>query len=176
MGDRDEYWMHAQLKHLSVLKTTYGRLDLRDMDFILDVGIHQTLKTRIPTQIIRELEVIRDLISETDRGRKFKLAFKHLQMRRRRQIRDVQNTLADLQKIFLPTTFSTFIEVERPFRYSDSVRGSDFYDIPFQTFPKTMKVISRTDLSLSTPAADGKLIFKRKELGDEISKIFGSSP
>ena len=84
-----------------------------------------------------------------------------------------QEVLMDLQDIFEPLQFCTFVDVKSPFRYSDCIRGKEFYDkIPFPTFPKTMKVISRTDLSLDKPAAEGRLIYKKKDLQDKISEVF----
>ena len=61
----------------------------------------------------------------------------------------------------------------RPFRYSDCIRGKELYDaIPFPTFPKSIKIVSRTDLSLDKPANEGRLIYKKKNFQKKISKIF----
>jgi hypothetical protein len=35
-----------------------------------------------------------------------------------------------------------------------------------------MKVISRIDLSLDKPAAEGRLIYKKKDLQEKISEVF----
>lgn len=172
-GDIDEYWLHAQLKHPKVLKSKYGRLDLRDIDLNINVGIHQDLKTAVPNDFIRNLRIIKEWIRTKDRTKKWRLGYQHLRQRPRSFTGREDDILGEIQKLFLPTGFKTFLEVTDPFRYYDSVRGADFYDLPFSTFPKTMRVISRTDLNLDNPAAKGKLIYRKDELKKEITKIIG---
>jgi len=58
-----------------------------------------------------------------------------------------------------PQTFRTFLKVERDFYYHDCLRGADYYAAPFPTWPKFMIVITRTNLSLNKPAAEGFLDF-----------------
>ena len=53
------------------------------------------------------------------------------------------------------------------------VRGGDFYEkLPFPTWPRSMKVVSRTDLNFENPTADGNLIYKKDSFAEEIGKIF----
>lgn len=171
---QNEYWIHAQLKNLKALRTNYGRVDLRDVDFLLDVAVHQEIKARIPKPFIKDLEIIMKWISEKDRGKKWELSREHLkQQKTKKYAGKEQEVLRDLQDLFLPSHFATFIEVTQPFHYYDAIRGQELYDnIPFQTFPKLMKIISRTDLSFDKPAAEGKLIYKKNDLQKEISDIF----
>lgn len=171
---KNEYWMHAQLKNLRALQTKYGRLDLQDVDFFVDVAVHQDIKTKIPKPFTEDLEIIAKWISEKERGKKYKLSMEHMrQQKTKRYAGREQEVLKDLQDLFIPEHFRTFIEVASPFRYSDSIRGKEFYDkIPFPTFPKAMKVISRTDLSLDKPAAEGRLVYKKKDFQDKISDVF----
>lgn len=171
---KNEYWMHAQLKNLRALQTNYGRLDLQDVDFFVDVAVHQDLKTKIPKPFTEDLEIIAKWISEKEREKKHKLSMAHMrQQRAKRYAGREQEVLKDLQDLFIPEHFCTFIDVALPFRYSDCIRGKEFYDkIPFPTFPKAMKVISRTDLSLDKPAAEGKLVYKKMDFQDKISEVF----
>ena len=46
------------------------------------------------------------------------------------------------------------------------------YDFPIVTWPKFMKVTSRTDLSLDHPASRGELIYDRGSFKSELDKIF----
>jgi len=171
---KNEYWMHAQLKNLQALRTNYGKLDLQDVDFFVDVAVHQDIKTKIPKPFIEDLEIVTKWISETDRGKKYDLSMDHMrQQKTKRYAGREQEVLKDLQDLLIPDQFCTFIDVALPFRYSDCIRGKEFYDtIPFPTFPKALKVISRTDLSLDKPAAKGKLIYKKKDFQDKISEVF----
>ena len=171
---KNKYWMHAQLKNLRALQTNYGRLDLQDVDFFVDVAVYQDFKTKIPKPFTEDLEIIAKWISEKEREKKHKLSMAHMrQQRTKRYAGREQEVLKDLQDLFIPEHFCTFIDVALPFRYSDCIRGKEFYDkIPFPTFPKAMKVISRTDLSLDKPAAEGKLVYKKKDFQDKISEVF----
>ena len=171
--EKNEYWMHAQLKHLAALQTIYGGLDLRDIDVLVNVCVHQDIKTKIPQTFIRNLEVIKRLVQTRDRVEKWRLAQEHLRLGRAKYVHDPYQVLSDLQELFFPRTFAKFVEVANPFYYSDCIRGTDFYELPFPTFPRIMTVISRTDLSFKTPAADGKLIYKKRVFQQEVSKIFG---
>lgn len=168
-----EYWLHAQLKYVEALRTRYGRLDVRNLDLLVNVGVYQEIKTSIPFSLIRELEVIRDWIRTTDRERKFKLDREHLKISRMPGHREVHDMLTTLQEIFLPKNFESFIEVMRPFYYSDCARGTMYFDIPYYSLPKTMNVIARTNLSLDIPAAEGKLIYKKDNIKNEISGVIG---
>lgn len=169
-----KYWMHAQLKNLRALQTNYGRLDLQDVDFFVDVAVHQDIKTKIPKPFTEDLEIIARWISEKEREKKQKLSMEHLRTQRgKRYGGREQEVLSDLQELFLSDHFCNFIDVTLPFHYSDCKRGPEFYDtVPYPTFPKAMKVISRTDLNLDKPASEGMLVYKKKLFQDKISEVF----
>lgn len=172
--DLDEYWMHAQLKHPELLEREgYGRLDLQDIDFGVSVAVHQDLKTAIPSDFVRNLKIISEWIKTKDRVRKWRLGWQHLRLRPKSYTGNEEELISDIQSLFFPHEFKRFVDVTEPFRYYESRRGVDFYDLPFQAFPKTMTVISRTTLNLESPAAKGKLIYKKQILQDEISRILG---
>ena len=71
---KNEYWMHAQLKNLRALQTNYGKLDLQDVDFFVDVAVHQDIKTKIPKTFTADLEIIEKWILEKERGKKVALS------------------------------------------------------------------------------------------------------
>jgi len=170
----DEYWMHAQLKEPKIFRRKgYGRLDLRDIDFSVNVGIHQDLKTAIPSDFVRNLKIISEWIKTKDRVEKWRLGWEHLRLKPKSYTGNEEELISDIQSLFFPHEFKRFVEVREPFRYQESIRGVDFYDLPFQAFPKLMTVVSRTTLNLETPASKGKLIYKKQVLRDEISRILG---
>ena len=171
--DKNEYWMHAQLKHLSILNTKYGRLDLQDIDLVLDVGVHKDIKRIIPTKLIKSLEITRDWILETDVEKKAKLSRAHVYSQRAGLKDSEMNLLNQLQDLFSPVVFGKYIDVEKPFHFSDCIRGTDFYNkLPFLTIPKTMKIVSRADLNLENPVVKGKLIYEKSDFLKEIQNMF----
>src|SRR3972149_291020 len=159
--DREsEYWMHASLKHPKLLQTKYGRLDLRDVNFDVDVGVSEHIKTVIPNVFRAELELAVKLLAEREPHRKKVLGVAHtIAMRSRGQKSSLPEIMGDLQELFFPTTFGKYVTVTKDFHYAECLRGSNFYDaLPFPTWPKTMTVVSRTDLSLDRCAAEGVLV------------------
>lgn len=171
-----EYWIQAGLKHPNVLKTKYGKLELQDIDFNVDVGISEDIKTVIPSPFEKELEAAVKLIHERDAHKKWKLGYAHSQaMQSRGKYDDVLQSLAHLQELFFPQKFARFVDVKDDFHYSNCHQGNNYHDqIPFPTWPKTMTVTSRTDLNLDKCAADGKLVYKKRDFLDQVGKILGA--
>ncbi len=170
-NDRDEYWMHAGLKFPQILVKAYSHLRLENIELNVDVAVENELKTAVPAFVIKSLRSIRKLLGHTDRNLSHQAMINYL--RSKRQIgMDIYSLMAQINNVFLPTRFKSFVEVTSPFKYHDSKQGSDFYDYPGQILPKVMAVTSRTDLSLQNPARDGKVIYKKTDLSKELEKIF----
>ena len=177
--DKKKYWMQAQLKFIDVFEKMFSDIRLEDLDFDVRVSTHEDIHTSVPAVFRRELEVTVKWMGETDRVRKQRLSKEHLRLlrarrggklRRRTSLMDL---LQEIQDIFLPRTFQTFLNVEKDFYYHDSVRGMDYYAAPFPTWPKFMTVITRTNLNLRKPAAEGFLEFNHKDFTTKIGDIFG---
>ena len=180
LGDEThEYWMVAQLKHLDVLRQEFGFIELKDLDFGVDVSIYNEIKMKVPSIFRKQLDIAVKLLSSHHGGRdeQFKLLAQHKQLQRAQKEKyygKIFEILEEIQEIFSPLTFRKFVDVQKDFYYFDCERGKDFYEtLPFPTWPKTMRVISRTDLNFNNPAADGILIYKKRNLLKKLEKIFG---
>lgn len=174
--DREnEYWMHAELKHPKVLKTKYGRLDLRDVDFTVDVGISEDINMVIPSSFKNELSSAKALLAEKNPHKKWGLGLQHVHAKKARgKGKDLVKSLGNLQNMFFSSKFCKYIDVQKDFHYSECYRGSNYYDnVPIPTWPKSMKVISRTDLGLENFAAEGVVVYKRENFLEEVAKILG---
>ena len=179
VGDETkEYWMVAQLKHLDVLKHEFGYIELKDLDFGVDVSVYNEIKMKVPSIFRQQLEIAVKLLSKHhgSRDEQFKLLIQHQQLlhaRKEKYYGKIFEILEEIQEIFSPLTFRRFVDVQKDFHYYSCERGKDFYEtLPFPTWPKSMKVISRTDINFDRPAADGLLIFKKGDFMDELEKIF----
>jgi len=171
-GHNSEFWMQAALKHPKVLKTKYGRVDFRDLDFSVDVGISEQVGMVIPGSFRHELDLAAQLIVERNPHAKFQLGRRHaLAMKSRGKGLDTAQLLGELQDLFLPATFANFLEVTDDFHYSNCYRGADFYEIPFPTWPRNMRVLSRTDLTLDHPASSGFLRYKKQDFLQRVAKV-----
>jgi len=178
LGDEiNEYWMAAQLKHLDVLRQEFGVIEIKDLDFGVDVSVYNEVKMKVPSVFKRQLEVAVKLLSRAHGGRdeQFKLLQQQqlLHARKEKYYGEIFQIIEEIQEIFSSLTFREFVDVRKDFHYYDCERGKDFYEtLPFPTWPKSMTVISRTDLNLDRPAADGILVFKRRNFMEELEKIF----
>jgi hypothetical protein len=71
--DSKEYWLVAQLKHLNALQQEFGSIELRDIDFGVDVSISQDIKMKVPKVFNEQIETIVKLTKKHGRSEKEKL-------------------------------------------------------------------------------------------------------
>jgi hypothetical protein len=173
--NRNEYWMSAQLKHPKVLRQNFGRFDLRDVDVTVDVGVHNELKTTLPPAFISRLKTFSAIMSETDPRRQHLAIPKLRKLAKEKTAGRELEILGDLEGLFMPGTFSKYIDILRDFRYSNCYKGKECFELPMDIIPKKMNVISRTDLTLEKPASEGTLVYKTNQFIDAIKKIVGNS-
>lgn len=171
-AEKNEYWIHAQLKHPKVLDSKFGRFDIREVDVTVDVAVHNELRTSIPSPFVRRLKIFFDLLSETDPRQQFRVIPQLRSLAREKTAGQEFKILKNLEGLFLPRTFSKFVDVIKDFRYSTCYKGKEFYDLPIEIIPKKMEIVSRTDLSLEKFASEGILTYKRDALMEAIKAIF----
>lgn len=172
-GDDDHYWMTAQLKSLKALKTDYGRIDLRDADFSVDVALQHVVKTAVPKKFTKHLEIQAALVREPDREKAGQLLRQNLKILQGDTDQKPDDILARVQDLFLPPTFKQYVEVADDFAYASSIRRDGPRGInPLADFPTHMGVISRTNLSLDRPCANGTLIYRRLAFQRKLEDVF----
>lgn len=175
-SEKNEYWMHAQLKHPKVLRDSgFGRFDLHDVDVTVDVGVHNELKATLPPAFIARLKTFFRVMAERDPRRQHLALPKLRRLAKEKTAGREFKILVDLEDLFMPWTFSKYVEVRKDFRYSDCYKGKECYELPIEIIPKKVNVISRADLTLEKPAAKGTLIYKNNLLIDAIRSILASS-
>ena len=172
-GIENEYWLHAELKHPTLFKEKYARFDLRDITFDVNVEISRDIKMVIPPSFSRELDAAVELLQETNPHEIWKVGRKHIAAKKQRSSKEnVLKLLSDMQGLFLPIKFSSYVVVKDDFTYHDCERGVNFYDkLPFPTWPRAMRVVSKTDLNLDKFAAIGVLLFKKEDFLKKIKDI-----
>lgn len=171
-SDVDKYWMTAQLKSPLGLRKMYSRLELLGVNFRVDVGVHQEIKA-IPREVKGIIERSAEFGGTTDRNKLTQLVMD--QRRSARFASRFREDFRELAQLFLPTRFRRYIAIEQPFRYYNCEPGMELFETSFVPLPKFMTVISRTNLSLDEPAKEGFLLYKKKEVRDEIKRIFPES-
>lgn len=169
--DSTKYWMVAMLKHPEALQDEYGRMDLYDIDFSVSVGIDQDLDTKVPKMFRRQLEQLAKVAGPLGRDETLREFFKLRNLKKQDYGTEALELLGKLQTLFLPQKFAKFIDVKEDFSYGSIERGINEFDVPL-SWPRSMTVISRTDLTLDKPTAKGVLVYKKDDFLEEVSKIF----
>lgn len=172
--EKNEYWMHAELKCPEVLKMKYNRVEIQNIDFTVNVGVSSDIKSIIPqtfeNELADSLAVLREKNPHEITKRAMKLAYTKRERGNKKD--DVITVLSSLQRMFEARNFGHYISVEKDFMYFNCYRGMENYgNVPYPTWPLSMSVISRTDLDLNKCAADGTVIYKKKDFLEEIRKI-----
>lgn len=174
--EKNEYWMHAQLKHPKVLHDSgFGRFDLHDVDVTVDVGVHNELKATLPPAFISRLKTLFSVMAERDPRRQHMAIPKLRRLAKEKTAGREFKILVDLEALFMPGAFSKYVDVLKDFRYSDCYKGKECYELPIEIIPKKVNVISRADLTLEKPAAQGTLIYKNNLLVEAINNIVSKS-
>ena len=169
--DSIKYWMVAMLKHPEAMNDEYGRMDLYDVDFSVNVGIDQDLDTKVPKIFRNQLEQLGKVAGPLGRDEIVREYFKLRQLKSKDYGTEALELLGKLQALFIPQKFSRYIEVKDDFAFGAIERGINEFDVPL-SWPRFMNVISRTDLTLEKPTARGFLVYKKYEFLEEVSKIF----
>lgn len=170
--DEDRYWVHASLRNTKALRLEYGELNLQDIDVTVDVGVYERLKTAIPSTFLRRFEALGQTIGEENPREKWRHLMNYLNLAKTKSSSHDLAMLNEMRSIFTTQNFRPFVKIERPFRYYAAVPGRSGTGILDISVPKFVQVVSRTDLSLNKPVADGVLIYKSKELKDHLTDMF----
>lgn len=167
------YWMYAQLKFPEFLRGRFGAINLRDLPFLVDVAVHKDLNTHIPKTLLERLETIKNLARPIDTNKKFQewdnLRNTHFGVKGKSDL----DVTKEVYQIFTPERFKNFVDVTGG-RYSifSTTPGSSMFDFSYFSWPRTMTVVSRADLTLDLPVAEGNLVFKRRDMLDKVDAIF----
>lgn len=171
-GEKSEFWMHAQLKFPSALQKQYTRFEVREFELTIQVPVSNYIEMSVPRVFRAEMDSLAEFTQNENPHNDIVLAKRYKVTKRKRGGKQFQEVLSEMQRLFLPNTFQTFVEVSGPFEYGEAIKGSSYYEsIPFPTWPKFMEVVTRTNLSLDQYATEGTLIFKRGDFSEEVNKI-----
>lgn len=171
----EEYWLSVALKKRDILDKIFSGFNISNFENHFTINIHNSVATTIPKTFVNRLNNISKYIHETDREKMTKIAHQRLkQQREKRQQEDERVLISELRSNFCTSnSFLKFIKIDEPFRYKEAIQGLDCFDgVPFDVFPKTMDVISSTNIDFDHPTAEGKLYFKKTTFEEEIDNFF----
>jgi hypothetical protein len=171
--EHDDYWITAQLRHPAALRAKHYSIELQDVDFNVDVAVHQDIRDVVPKAFLDNLDTITTWVRESNRSKKMQLSMRHLRQKGVGFAGKEVDITRDALELFHPGTFRKYISVENRFRFIEVRRGMEFYEsIPNLTFPRAMTVVSRTDLNLETCASDGVVKYRRASFQQALGEVF----
>jgi hypothetical protein len=167
--DKDSYWIHSGIRDVSLLEAMYTELNLDKILTTVKVGVERTFSSSVPSEIIdyyRERAMSDIALSGHDRQqvfnqwRKYRSAKRNIGNLKPFQIIDVLHKLVD------PQSFRIYVSIDSPFRVHEIATIGGIMP------PESIAVNVFTNLNYRIPAADGNLIFKKREFSDNIQKEF----
>lgn len=168
-----KYEVSAQLRYLNILRENYRTLKMENFELNVDVAVHQDINTSIPDIFRMQMDALVKLSKKSGRSDSFKKFMSFANLQRGDYGGNAFSILKDLQDVFTNTHFKGFIDVQRDFGYARCFKSTSYFDtLPFETWPKYMRVITKTNLSLEKPAADGIVVYKHADFISDIEKIF----
>lgn len=174
--DVDSYWMEAALRNPGGLEAAYKTVNLRDLQVTVNVGIFEKVLAAIPPSLIRRFDTLREALSESERGQRFRDLMRYHQQRTSASSSDDFSKFASLRGVFSTNVFRKFIDVDEPFRYK-SAKPSEFGRGAVDLFelPKFVLVESRVNLSLKEgeQAREGYLRYSARDLRDHLHTLLG---
>lgn len=175
--ERLKYNLIAGLCNPSSLEHGFSRVDVNDYPISARIHIQESICTNIP-QYVSELARIEAEIQEDydpRHGTKVHaLQMQKAELKTRLGKEGLVIKLRDLGRFLRPMKFLDFVAVHEDFRLHCCQWGDEVFRLfEMLTFPTSMNVISRTDLSLGQPAAKGYLIYESKKFENEVASYFG---
>jgi hypothetical protein len=158
--EEDSYWVHSAIKRPGVMKDVYDDMQVDNVDISLQVGVQRCFSNGIPEDVLNVFDRTRDLLeasNEDDRNQIITASRRRYQARRDlstspAEAADIVRSLATAENL------QDYIRVDDPFRERNINPGTPEQHI----FPETVSVDVTTDLNLDQQAADGDIVFKKK--------------
>jgi hypothetical protein len=178
LRDRLKYELSAQLRNPEGLQLGFSEVAIEEFPVTARVHIRKNLNLSVPNYLRKLFQVENQILDERNPYATTEL--RQLQHEKVRLLAKLGKNTSLLEKI---QELSSFLSPSRFLNYIDVVNLEDFRlhkceeDEFFMAFgalalPKTMAVISRTDLTFKKPAARGAFIYKSMQFGDDVAKLF----
>ena len=171
-GAADKYWIHSAIKRPGVMKEIYDDMKVDDIDIGVQVGVQRCFSNVIPEEVLETFDRTNELLrasNEHDRNQVYKASRRRYEARKQldtspAETADLIRSLASAEHI------RDYLSVDKPYRR----RNINPRPPEKSIHPETIAVDVSTDLSLDRKAADGELVFEKKQyenyLKDQIDR------
>lgn len=176
LAEKFKYHLSAQLTNPESLQKGFSEVDVEEFPVEASVQIQEDIKLNIPSYVKQLSEIEAEMLSEYDphKGLKIlRLQQKRHTLKKKMGKEDLMTKLRDLTVFLRPTKFLRYLDVLEDFRLHKCEWGSSlFRTMGMFILPKTMEVISRTDLNLNVPAKKGVLIYESGKFSQDVDELF----
>lgn len=174
LDDATKFHLSAQLRDSSSLIHGFSEIEIEEYPVTAEVPIQNDISLQIPDNMKKLARIESALLGEMDRGVK-KVMGLHQEKIRLMKDRDeeVIKKLIEVQKFLNPTQFLTYLDRKSigDFRLDSCMPGDLSRFLGLVQLPSKMRVVSRTDLSLDSPAKSGELVYESKKFGEDINTL-----
>ncbi len=176
LSDQIKYELSAQLRNPEGLELGFSEVDIEEFPVSARVHIADRINMNVPEYVKELLKIETDLLGERNPHagvRVVDLQRRKTQLLRRLGKVSLNDKIKDLSLILTPSHFTNYVKTIEDFKFHQCERGTEFFHaLGMLQLPKSMNVISRTDLNLKKPAAKGTMIYESKKFDEEIADLF----
>lgn len=167
-----DYWLHAQLKTVKLLRDIYSEVTVEDAEVKIEVPVKESVKELFEEDIITSLKM-RAMLGSHDRNERARAVY-YLTKRTPKFKGNLDKVMSDLQELLRSSRFRRFLALKRGlFRLGQCERGLSMGDpIGPIYLPESMDVFSTTDLTLEEPAKNDNLIYKKGAFKRKVDDVF----
>ncbi len=176
LSDQVKYELSAQLRNPEGLQLGFSEVEIEEFPISARVHIADRINMSVPDYVKDLLKIETDLLNERNPHagmRVLELQRKKTQLLRRLGKASLTDKIKDLSLVLTPSHFINYVKTLEDFKLHQCERGTEFFHaLGMLQLPKSMNVISRTDLNLKKPAAKGTMIYNSKKFDEEIADLF----
>lgn len=176
LRNRLKYQLSAQLRNPEGLMLNFSEIQIEEFPVSATVHIAERINTNVPEYVKQLSRIEAEILGERNPHEGMKiiaLQRKKAQLQKKLGKTSLLDKIQDLSLFLTPSRFISYIEIVEDFRLHQCERGHEFFKaLGMLHMPKSMEVISRTDLSLKKPAASGSMIYESKKFEEDVSHIF----
>lgn len=173
------YHLTAQLKDPNSLIAGFSECEVEEYPVTVDVLIQEDINTNIPHYIKRMSEIEAEILEDYDPHHGVKiveLQKKRAGLKKRLGKEDLRGKLNELSLFLRPAKFrNNYIELgeKKDFILDHCRWGADiFRALGLLMLPKTMEILTRTNLNLDKCAASGVMIYESGKFSEDVQKLF----
>lgn len=176
LRDQVRYELSAQLRNLEGLELGFSEVDIEEFPVSARVHIADRINMNVPKYVKELLKIETEILDERNPHAGMKvveLQRKKTQLLRRLGKASLADKIKDLSLVLTPSHFINYVKTIEDFKLHHCERGTEFFRaLGMLQLPKSMNVISRTDLNLKKPAAKGTMIYESRKFDEEIAYMF----